>query len=170
MIVTGEAIGSLAGGLAGLRLRPRRPMFTIGALFMVTAIQCVLLALRAPALAIGAAAVLAGFAFSYGTVVWDTSLQSLIARDKLSRVSAYNWMGAMIFLPAGYAIAGPVADRIGISTSLWIGAAWIVVTTIAVLSVPSVRNFRSGLARARWPRGVRAKCTSISPSASSSER
>ena len=49
----------------------------------------------------------------------------------------------MIFLPAGYAIAGPVADRIGISTSLWIGAAWIVVTTIAVLSVPSVRNFRS---------------------------
>jgi hypothetical protein len=87
--------------------------------------------------------VLAGFAFSYGTVVWDTSLQSQIARDKLSRVSAYNWMGAMIFLPAGYAVAGPVAGKIGISTSLWIGAAWIVVTTIAVLSVPSVRNFRS---------------------------
>jgi MFS family permease len=144
VIVTGEAIGSLAGGLAGLRLRPRRPMFTIGALFAVTAIQCVLLALRAPAVAIAAAAVLAGFAFSFGTVVWDTSLQSLIARDKLSRVSAYNWMGAMIFLPAGYAVAGPVADMIGISTSLWIGAAWIVVTTIAVLSVPSVRNFRSG--------------------------
>ena len=144
VIVTGEAIGSLAGGLAGLRLRPRRPMFTIGALFMVTALQCVMLALRAPVFAIAAAAVLAGFAFSYGTVVWDTSLQSTIARDKLSRVSAYNWMGAMIFLPAGYAIAGPVADRIGISTSLWIGAAWIVVTTIAVLSVPSVRNFRSG--------------------------
>jgi MFS family permease len=144
VILTGEAIGSLAGGLAGLRLRPRRPMFTIGALFAVTAIQCVLLALRVPVVAIAAAAVLAGFAFSFGTVVWDTSLQSLIARDKLSRVSAYNWMGAMIFLPAGYAVAGPVADMIGISTSLWIGAAWIVVTTIAVLSVPSVRNFRSG--------------------------
>ncbi len=142
VIVTGEAIGSLAGGLAGLRLRPRRPMFAIGALFSVTALQCVLLALRAPALAIGAAALLAGFAFSYGTVIWDTSLQSMIPRDKLSRVSAYNWMGAMIFLPLGYAIAGPVADRIGISTSLWIGAAWIVVTTIAVLCVPSVRNFR----------------------------
>jgi MFS family permease len=144
VVVTGEAIGSLVGGLAGLRLRPRRPMLAIGALFTLTALQCVLLALRAPALAIGAAAVLAGFAFSYGTVVWDTSFQALIPRDKLSRVSAYNWMGAMIFLPAGYAIAGPVADRIGISTSLWIGAAWIVVTTIAVLCVPSVRNFRSG--------------------------
>ena len=50
----------------------------------------------------------------------------------------------VIFLPAGYAIAGPVADTIGISTSLWIGSAWVVVTTIAVLCVPSVRNFRSG--------------------------
>jgi MFS family permease len=151
LVVTGEAIGSLAGGLAGLRLRPRRPMFAIGALFTVSGLQCVLLALRAPAPAIGAAALLAGFAFSFGTVIWDTSLQSLIPRDKLSRVSAYNWMGAMIFLPAGYALAGPVADVIGISTSLWIGAAWILVTTVAVLSVPSVRNFRSGPGRSPMP-------------------
>jgi predicted MFS family arabinose efflux permease len=115
----------------------------IGSFFAVTSIQCVLLALRAPPAAIACAALLAGFAFSYGTVVWDTTLQSTIARDKLSRVSAYNWMGAMIFLPAGYAIAGPVAERIGISASLWIGAAWIVLSTTAVLSVPGVRNVRS---------------------------
>jgi len=92
---------------------------------------------------IGCAALLAGFAFSYGTVVWETTLQSTIDRDKLSRVSAYNWMGAMIFLPAGYAIAGPVAERIGVSTSLWIGAAWIVLSAAAVLCVPGVRNVRS---------------------------
>jgi predicted MFS family arabinose efflux permease len=143
IIVTGEGIGSLLGGLAGLRLMPRRPMLVIGSFFAVTSIQCVLLALRAPPAAIACAALLAGFAFSYGTVVWDTTLQSTIARDKLSRVSAYNWMGAMIFLPAGYAIAGPVAERIGISASLWIGAAWIVLSTTAVLSVPGVRNVRS---------------------------
>lgn len=146
IIVIGEGIGSLLGGLAGLRLKPTRPMFTIGALFATTSIQCVLLALRAPPAAIGCAALLAGFAFSYGTVVWDTTLQSTIARDKLSRVSAYNWMGAMIFLPAGYAIAGPVAEQIGISTSLWIGAAWIVLSTSAVLCVPGVRNVRSTIA------------------------
>jgi MFS family permease len=86
--------------------------------------------------------VLAGFAFAYGTVIWDTALQQVIAPEKLSRVSAYNWMGAMAFLPAGYAIAGPVADVIGMSTSLWIGAVWVVVTTAVVVSVPSVRDFR----------------------------
>ena len=142
IVVTGEAVGSLAGGLVGLRLRPRRPMVVIGAVFAVSGVQTALLAVIAPAPVIAVGALLAGFAFSYGTVVWDTSLQTTIPRDKLSRVSAYNWMGAMIFLPAGYAVAGPVADLIGVSTSLWIGTAWIVVSTIAVLCVPSVREFR----------------------------
>ena len=142
IVVTGEAIGSLAGAVAGIRLRPRRTMVSIGALFTVTALQCVLLAAHAPALAIGAAAVLAGFAFSFGTVIWETALQQVIAPDKLSRVSAYNWMGAMVFLPAGYAVAGPVANIIGMSTTLWIGAIWIVVTTALVISVREVREFR----------------------------
>jgi uncharacterized membrane protein (DUF485 family) len=142
IIVTGEAIGSLAGGVVGLRVRPRRVWLSVGGLFSVTAFQCALLAVHAPALAIGAAAVLAGFAFSYGTVIWETAFQQAISPDKLARVSAYNWMGAMAFLPAGYAIAGPVAGLIGMSTSLWIGAAWIVVTTAIVVSVRDVRDFR----------------------------
>jgi predicted MFS family arabinose efflux permease len=142
IIVTGEAIGSLGGAIAGLRFRPRRAMVAIGALFMVTALQCALLAMHSPALAIGAAATLAGFAFSYGTVIWDTSLQLSIAPDKLARVSAYNWMGAMAFLPAGYAIAGPLASAIGMSTSLWIGVIWVIASTLAVLSVRGVREFR----------------------------
>jgi hypothetical protein len=51
-------------------------------------------------------------------------------------------MGAMAFLPAGYAIAGPVADAIGMSRTLVLGAVWIVLSTAAVLTVRSVRDFR----------------------------
>ena len=40
------------------------------------------------------------------------------------------------------ALAGPVASAIGLSTTLWIGAAWIVFTTLVVCSVPAVRDFR----------------------------
>jgi MFS family permease len=144
VVVTGEAVGALAGGVIGLRLRPPRAMLVIGSLFTVTALQSILLAERAPVATIAGAAVLAGFAFSFATVVWDTSLQRVIAPDKLSRVSAYNWLGAMAFLPAGYAIAGPVADLVGTSTSLWAGAVWVVVTTGIVLCVPDVRDFRDG--------------------------
>jgi hypothetical protein len=101
-----------------------------------------MLAVTAPFEVIAVAAALAGFAFSFGSIVWETALQRRIAPDKLARVSAYNWMGAMAFLPAGYAIAGPVAAAIGVSATLWIGAVWIVVSTVAVCAVPSVRDFR----------------------------
>ncbi len=142
VVVTGEALGSLAGGLVALRLRPNRVLAVLAPLFTTTALQCVLLAVHAPVAAIGAAAVLAGFSFSYASVVWETTLQRVIAPGKLSRVSAYNWLGAMAFLPAGYAIAGPVASVVGVSKLLVFGAAWIVCSTAALLTVPAVRNLR----------------------------
>jgi predicted MFS family arabinose efflux permease len=142
IVVTGEGIGSLLGGVAGIRLRPRRTMLTIGGLFAVTGLQSVLLAVYAPVALIGLAAALAGFAFSFGSVIWETSLQHTIPPGKLARVSAYNWMGAMAFLPAGYAIAGPVAAALGMSRTLVLGAIWIVLSTAAVLTVRSVRDFR----------------------------
>jgi predicted MFS family arabinose efflux permease len=141
-VVTGEAIGALLGGFVALRFQPNRSMLVIGLLFIVTATQSVLLAVTAPFEVIALAAALAGFAFSFGSIVWETCLQRRIEPGKLARVSAYNWMGAMAFLPAGYALAGPVAEAIGISATLWIGAAWIVVSTLATFSVPSVRDFR----------------------------
>jgi MFS family permease len=142
VVVTGEGVGALLGGIVGLRLRPTRTMISIGALFVVTALQSMLLAVHAPVAAIGLAAALAGFAFSFGTVIWETSLQQEVPADKLARVSAYNWMGAMAFLPAGYAIAGPVASMIGMSTTLILGAVWIVASTLAVITVRDVREFR----------------------------
>ena len=143
IVVTGEGIGALAGGLAVLRFRPSRAWVVICGLFVATAVQSVLLAQHAPAVAIGAAAVVAGFAFSFGTVVFETGVQQRVAPEKLSRVSAYNWLGAMAFLPTGYAIAGPVADLVGTSRVLWFGAGWVVVTTLALMLVRDVREYRA---------------------------
>jgi predicted MFS family arabinose efflux permease len=158
VVLTGEAIGALLGAIAGgrgcgrrdlldpsrpPRVRPRRPLVVIGLVFLGTAAQLMLLAAHAPLAAIAIAAVGAGVAFAFATVLWDTALQRTIDPTKLSRVSAYNWMAAMAFLPAGYAIAGPVADAIGISTALWIGAAWLIVSLLAVLTVRDVRDYGS---------------------------
>jgi predicted MFS family arabinose efflux permease len=151
LVVTGEGLGALAGGLTAVRVRPRRSLVVIGSLFTVTALQSVLLATGAPAGAVAAAAALAGFAFSFGSVVFETAVQERVEPGKLSRVSAYNWLGAMAFLPAGYALAGPVAAAIGLSTTLWIGAVWVVVTTAAVLLVRDVRTFRASGGRPAAP-------------------
>jgi len=140
-VVTGEGIGALGGALAGLRYRPSRPLGTILLLFLPTALQSVLLAVRAPALAIAAAATLAGFGFAFGSIVFDTAIQRSIAADKIARVGAYSWMGAMIFLPAGYALAGPLAAVVGLRAYLLAGAAWLVASTLALSRAPSVRTF-----------------------------
>jgi predicted MFS family arabinose efflux permease len=140
-VVTGEGIGALLGGLAGLRFRPQRPMVAVSFLFLPTAIQSVLLAFHARVELLAPAAALAGFAFSCGTVVWDTSMQRTIAPDKLARVAAYSWMGAMVFLPAGYALAGPISSLVGMRAYLLFGAGWLIVSTLAVVRIRSVREF-----------------------------
>ena len=141
-VVTGEAIGALAGGLVALRAQPNRSLLVIGLMFTMTAIQSILLALTAPFEVIAVAAALAGFAFSFGSIVWETALQRRVEPEKLARVSAYSWMGAMAFLPAGYAAAGPISAAVGISATLFAGAAWVVGSTVAICNVPDVRDFR----------------------------
>lgn len=141
-VVTGEGIGALAGAIVGLRVRPARPWVVLGAVFALTAVQSVLLAAHVSFVAIALAAFVAGFSFSLGSILFETGVQHAIAPDKLSRVSAYNWMCAMVFLPLGYALAGPIAAGVGMSAYLVFGAAWIVVTTALVFTVPAVRNYR----------------------------
>ena len=46
----------------------------------------------------------------------------------------------MIFLPAGYALAGPIAMAIGLKTYLLIAAGWIVVSTLVVIRLRVVRE------------------------------
>ena len=143
VVLTGEAIGSLLGGLAALRLRPRRPMLVVRAR---------LHAVEPPARPARRGRAVRrdrgrGFAGRLRVRVRHRDLRdgaaATIAPEKLSRVASFNWLVAMSMLPIGYAIAGPVADAIGISTYLWIGAIWVVVSAIGVALVPSVRNLRT---------------------------
>jgi MFS family permease len=141
-VVTGEGVGSLLGSIAGLRMRARRPLLVVCYVFMPTAVQSVLLAFHAPVYLLAPAAALAGFGFACGSVVWDTALQRTIPPDKLARVGAYGWMSAMVFLPAGYALAGPIAAAVGTEAYLIFGAVWLVVSTLFIARLPAIRDFR----------------------------
>jgi hypothetical protein len=50
-------------------------------------------------------------------------------------------MGAMVFLPAGYALAGPISLLIGVRGSLVLAATWVIASTLVVMRVRSVREF-----------------------------
>jgi hypothetical protein len=140
-VVTGEGTGALVGSLAGLRVTVARPLLLVGYLFVPTAVQSALLAFHASVYALAPAAGLAGFGFAFGSVVWDTAMQRTIAPEKVARVGAYAWMSAMVFLPAGYALAGPIAAVVGMRGYLLFGAAWLVASTITLCRLPAVRDF-----------------------------
>jgi MFS family permease len=142
LIAAAFAVGELCGGAWALRWKPERPILVCTLLVFLELPAVVLLALREPALAIAAAHLAGGIGMGFFTAVWATTLQQHIPPDRLSRVSAYDWMGSLAFFPLGFALAGPVADAIGVSKTLWISAAWIVVSTLATLAVPSVRELR----------------------------
>ena len=65
----------------------------------------------------------------------------MITPEKLARVAAYGWMSAMVFLPAGYALAGPIASLVGMRGYLLFGAGWLVASTLFILQLRSVREF-----------------------------
>ena len=140
-VVTGEGIGSVLGSLAGLRARFRRPLVAVGYIFLPTALQSVLLAFHASVYALAPSAIFAGFGFACGATVWDTALQRSIPPEKLARVASYGWMSAMVFLPAGYALAGPIASIVGMRAYLLFGAAWLVASTLFIYRLKSVRDF-----------------------------
>jgi predicted MFS family arabinose efflux permease len=142
LIAAGWGAGTVAGGLIALRWKPVRPMLTCTLLVLLIAPALALLALHAPAPMIAAAQAIGGAGMGIFSAVWMTTLQQRVPEEALSRVSAWDWMGSFLFLPLGLIAAGPVADQIGISTTLWISVAWAVLSTLTVLLVPSVRNLR----------------------------
>jgi MFS family permease len=142
IIAAGWGAGSLGGGLLALRWKPARPMLICTVLVLFIAPAMALLALRAPAAVIATAQAIGGIGMGFFGAVWQTTLQQRVPEEALSRVSAWDWMGSFAFLPLGLILAGPVSQAIGISTTLWISVGYLVVSTLAVLLVPSVRNLR----------------------------
>jgi MFS family permease len=138
VILASQGAGSVVGGLLVLRSQPRKPLFVAEAAMLLWAPLLASLALRAPVWVVGVFAFGAGLSFGVFGPLWDTTMQRELPPEVLSRASAYDWFGSFAFLPVGYAIVGVVSDRIGVNGTLWLGAAWLALTTGVVLTLPQV--------------------------------
>ncbi len=134
--------GAVAGGVAGLRWAPRRPLRVAFLVFLVSAPGLLaLVGAHAPLAAIIVMAVLDGAAGSLFNAWWFTAQQTEVPAAELSRVSSWDYLGTLALAPVGLAVVGPVAAVVGVSGTLF-GAAGIgVLLAAAVLLVPAVRNF-----------------------------
>jgi MFS family permease len=139
-ILAVEAAGFVAGGLLGLRFRPRRML--VAATLGILAVPLMPLALSFPLAvpAIMAVAFVAGVGSELFGLLWHTTMQQEIPPDKLSRVYSYDALGSIALVPVGYAIAGPIADAIGVQATLLGAAAIGIAVTLPVLAVRDVQR------------------------------
>jgi predicted MFS family arabinose efflux permease len=110
--------GTVAGATIGARWRPRRPMFAALLVSVVWPLTIVLFAVGTPLPVLYGVTAAAGLGMGLFGVWWETALAQRIPAHLLSRVSAWDWLGAMALLPIGYLAAGPMADLLGATTVL----------------------------------------------------
>ena len=146
-ILAAQGAGSVVAGAVMLRVQPRRPLFVAELSMLGWGLALLVLAVRGPVVAVAAGACAAGVAFGVFGPLWDTTMQRQLPPDVLSRASAYDWFGSMVFQPVGYALQGALVAALGVTGTLWLGAAGMAATTLAVLAVPSVTGLRSPLSR-----------------------
>jgi len=142
-LITGaDSAGLLLGAFVAFRVRPTYPLRVATLACVAFSFPLFLLAGPAPLWLIAAGSFCLGISSDLFGVLWDTGLQTLVPREALSRVSAYDALGSLAIAPIGLAVAGPVADAIGIRETLIGGGALIVLSCLAALLSPQIRTLQ----------------------------
>jgi MFS family permease len=139
-VATVGGVGSIAGGLLALRLRPRRPMLLAVTISCFLPLPSLAFAAGLPVPVIAAAAALCGTGLVVTASVFTTTMQQQIPEQTLSRVSSYDWFASLAVYPVGLAAAGPVAAVLGIHTVLWATGLIELAAFLALLLVPGIRQ------------------------------
>lgn len=141
-------VGSVVGGIITLRLLPSRPLIVANLALTPAALMLLALAIPTPVVIIGLTCVIGFAGLAFLNEVWEATMQQLIPAAVLSRVTSYDWLISLIAMPAGYAAAGPAAQRFGIPTTLVAAAIVLAAPSFAIVFLPGIRNVR------RTPQGT----------------
>ncbi|MER5527460.1 MFS transporter [Streptomyces sp. NPDC002677] len=139
IMITGS-VGSIVGGLAALRYRPRRPLVTANAAAVLGVAPLALLAPPAPLFVIALGVAVAFIMTSLVGEILATTQQQLFPEEMQARVSSLDWMISLIAMPAGYAAAAPVSQFLGMRTTLLAAAALIGTPCLLLNLLPGVRS------------------------------
>ncbi len=142
--------GMFLGGVVALHYRPRHPMLIVTLMGSAAVTAPLVLAVGGGAVPLAVVQALRGIGVGVLVAVWTTSLQNAVPESSLSRVTAWDWMASMALWPVGQALAGPLADAVGVQTSCALCAGFGVVCAFWPLLVADVRRMEMA-ARAQTP-------------------
>ena len=132
--------GAVAGGIVGLRVKPRRPLVAADLLMGGLALPLLALACSRSVALIAAAEAVFGFTVIVGNTVWFTAMQVLIPDEVRARVGAYDWFVSLVIMPVGWLVMGPLSSSIGFTPTLIAAAALGSIPCVLVALVPQVRD------------------------------
>jgi len=142
LIAGSMGAGQVLGGLVALRVMPARPLVAANLALTLAALQALALAVPTPTVLIMAACVVGWAGLTFLNEVWFATVPQLIPQEVLARANSFDWLLSLIAMPLGFAVMGPVSDRIGIPTTLVVAAVLLAVPSVLIMLVPGVRNVR----------------------------
>ena len=141
-IMAVQGVGAIAGGLGSLGRRPRRPMLVAMIAMFGYAMPDIPMALHASALWVALAALACGVGSAVSGTFFDTAIQQNVPPEMLARVTSLTMFSSFGIGVIGYGVDGPLAGVLGPRTVFTIGAAYGILSSAIVLSLPSVRAVR----------------------------
>jgi Transmembrane secretion effector len=141
LIVGAAAVGGVLGGLVAYRIRPSHPVATAFAIWAVGAVPPFALIRPFPLAAIMVAAGIFGCAVVVGNALWGTAMQQEVPPDRLARVASIDYLLSIGLMPAGQAVAGPLATTLGERPTLVLAGLLMFVPNLLVVAL--VREVRS---------------------------
>lgn len=140
--MAGLGVGTVCGGLVAIRFRPARPL-AAGAVALTGFVAIPLSVALEPSLPLLAAGhVVGGAAWAFWSVMWSTSVQTLVPPEVLNRVTAYEVAGSVSGVALGQALVGPVSTVVAPRALLVVATAVAVAVVVALLLVRPVRDLR----------------------------
>ena len=143
VVLGSMSVGLLVGAFVATRIRTDRPLVVALVGCFALPVWLLTMAFALPLAVVAGSAFLWGVTFEVMGVLWFTALQTHVPRESLSRVSAYDAMGSLMFGPIGLALAGPLVSTVGLEEGLIISAVLIAIALVASLVPRSVRGLRS---------------------------
>jgi MFS family permease len=141
-IMAAQGAGAIAAGLLCLGRHPRRPIVVATVGTFCYALPDIPMALHATAPWVAVAAFACGAGAAVSNTFSGTALQQQVPPQMLARVSSLTMFPSYGIGVIGYMIDGPLAGAVGTSTVFGIGAAYGLLSSAAVLTVPAVRAVR----------------------------
>ena len=81
-----------------------------------------------------------GFCISVFSLVWTNTLQELVPREKLGRVTSIDALGSFVLLPLGFGLTGWATDRLGPPVVFFVGGAATALLALAAWLHPAIRH------------------------------